>query len=98
MCQAEPGQDYYSAVCARMVVWLQLAVEKADGNYSFCSLDLPGGVATGATREEITRNMHEVIEMHVRGLLEDNFPVLESHAFADTYVQSFVQYCRGAAG
>lgn len=27
--------------------------------------------------------MHEVIEMHVRGLLEDNLPIPESHSFAE---------------
>jgi predicted RNase H-like HicB family nuclease len=27
--------------------------------------------------------MHEAIEMHVRGLLEDNLPVPQSHSFAE---------------
>jgi hypothetical protein len=27
--------------------------------------------------------MYEAIEMHVRGLVEDNFPVPKSHSFAD---------------
>lgn len=45
-----------------------VVVEKADGNYSAYSPDLPGCVATGVTREEVERNMHEAIEIHVRGL------------------------------
>ena len=61
-------------------------IEKANGNYSAYSPDLPGCVATGVTREEIERNMHETIEMHVRGLLEDNLPVPESHSFAEYIV------------
>lgn len=46
-----------------------IVIEKADGNYSAYSPDLPGCVATGATREEVEKNMHEAIEMHVKGLL-----------------------------
>jgi predicted RNase H-like HicB family nuclease len=60
-----------------------IVVEKADGNYSAYSPDLPGCVATGKTREEVKRNMQEAIEMHVWGLLEDNLPVPESQASAE---------------
>lgn len=60
-----------------------VVIEKANGNYSAYSPDLPGCVATGETREEAERNMHEAIHMHVQGLLEDNLPVPESQAFAE---------------
>ncbi len=60
-----------------------IVIEKANGNYSAYSPDLPGCIATGATREETERNMHESIEMHVRGLLEDGLPIPESHSFAE---------------
>ena len=60
-----------------------VVIEKANDNYSAYSPDLPGCVATGATREEAERNMHESIEMHVRGLEEDNLPIPESHSFAE---------------
>ncbi|MCK4385723.1 MAG: type II toxin-antitoxin system HicB family antitoxin [candidate division Zixibacteria bacterium] len=63
-----------------------VVIEKANGNYSVYSPDLPGCVATGGTREEVERNMHEAIEMHVSGLLEDNLPVPESHSFAEYVV------------
>ena len=58
-------------------------IEKANGNYSAYSPDLPGCIATGATREEAERNMHDAIEMHVRGLLEDGLPVPESQSSAE---------------
>ena len=58
-------------------------IEKAEGNYSAYSPDLPGCISTGATREDAERNMHEAIEMHVRGLLEDNLPVPETTSFAE---------------
>ncbi len=52
-----------------------IVIEKADGNYSAYSPDLPGCVATGSTREETEKNMHEAMEMHVRGLQEDGDPI-----------------------
>ena len=58
-------------------------IEKAESNYSAYSPDLPGCIATGATREDAERNMHEAIGMHVRGLLEDNLPVPETTSFAE---------------
>ncbi len=60
-----------------------VVVEKADGNYSAYSPDLPGCVATGKTRDQVTRNMHEAIAMHVRGLLEDKLSVPPARSFAE---------------
>jgi predicted RNase H-like HicB family nuclease len=60
-----------------------IVIERADGNYSAYSPDLPGCVATGKTRDEATRNMYDAIEMHVRGLIEDELPVPESQSFAE---------------
>jgi len=60
-----------------------VVIEKANENYSAYSPDLPGCIATGATREEAEQNMHEAIEMHVHGLLNDNLPVPEPHASAE---------------
>ena len=60
-----------------------VVIEKANENYSAYSPDLPGCVATGKTREEVEHNMYEAIEMHLRGLREDNIPVPESHTIAE---------------
>jgi predicted RNase H-like HicB family nuclease len=60
-----------------------VVIEKANNNYSAYSPDLPGCVATGTNREEVEQNMHEAIEMHVQGLLEDNLPIPESNSFAE---------------
>jgi predicted RNase H-like HicB family nuclease len=60
-----------------------VVIEKANGNYSAYSPDLPGCVATGESHDKVARNMYEAIEMHVRGLLEDELPVPESHSFAE---------------
>ena len=50
-----------------------VVVEQAGQNYSAYSPDLPGCVATGATREEAEKNMHEAIELHIEGSKEDGF-------------------------
>ena len=60
-----------------------VVTEKVNDNYSAYSPDLPGCAATGSAREETERNMHEAIELHVHGLLEDGLPVPESSSFAE---------------
>lgn len=60
-----------------------VVIEKAKGNYSAYSPDLPGCIATGSTHEDAEQNMYEAIEMHMRGLMEDNLPIPESSSFAE---------------
>lgn len=60
-----------------------VVVEKAGSNYSAYSPDLPGCVATGRTREEAEANIHEAIEMHVKGLEGSSLPIPESSSFAE---------------
>ena len=38
-------------------------------------LDLPGCIATGATVEEVERNIRSAIEMHLAGMREDGEPI-----------------------
>jgi predicted RNase H-like HicB family nuclease len=60
-----------------------IVIEKANGNYSAFSPDLPGCIATGETHDEVTQNMYEAIQMHVRGLIEDELPVPKSNSLAE---------------
>ncbi len=60
-----------------------IVIEKGKKNFSAYSPDLPGCVATGKTREQVTRNVHEAIEMHVHGLLEDRVRAPKPHASAE---------------
>ena len=60
-----------------------IVIEKAEGNYSAYSPDLPGCVATGKTQAEAAANMREAITMHIEGLLEDNLPVPKPLASAE---------------
>lgn len=59
-----------------------IIIEKAGDNYSAYSPDLPGCIATGATQKEVEERMHEAIEIHIRGLLEDGLPVPKPHTYA----------------
>ena len=46
-------------------------------NYSAWSPDLPGCVATGATVEEVEREMRAAIALHLKGLVADGEPIPE---------------------
>lgn len=59
-----------------------IVIEKAGKNYSAYSPDLPGCVATGATRKEVEANMHEAIDLHIKGLLDDGIPLPKPHSYA----------------
>jgi len=60
-----------------------IVVERAEGNYSAYSPDLPGCIATGKTSQEAIANMREAVQLHVDGLLEDNLPIPEPQATAE---------------
>ena len=57
--------------------------EKANNNYSAYSPDLPGCIATGATRGEVEKNIREAISFHIEGLKEDGLPVPEPSSFTE---------------
>lgn len=63
-----------------------IVIENAGSNYSAYSPDLPGCVTTGATVEEIKRNMEGAIEFHLEGLREDGLPIPPPSSIAD-YVE-----------
>jgi len=58
-------------------------IEKANGNYSAYSPDLPGCVATGKTTQETEQNMYEALEMHLKGMSEDKQSLPESSSLAE---------------
>lgn len=63
-----------------------VVIEKAGENYSAYCPDLPGCVATGDTPEEAETSMHEALQLHVEGMLEDGEPIPESVAVAEYMV------------
>ena len=52
-----------------------IVIENAGKNFSAYVPDLPGCVATGATPEEVEREIREAIEFHIEGLRADGLPV-----------------------
>jgi predicted RNase H-like HicB family nuclease len=60
-----------------------VVIEPTDTGFSAYSPDIPGCVATGATREETEQKMHEAIPFHVDGLREDRLSIPESRSFAE---------------
>jgi predicted RNase H-like HicB family nuclease len=52
-----------------------VVIEKAESNYSAYVPDLLGCVATGATVEEVEREICDAIRFHIDGLREDGLPV-----------------------
>ena len=48
-----------------------IVVEKTATGYSAFSPDLPGCIATGATREEVEKTMREAVQFHLDGLREE---------------------------
>jgi predicted RNase H-like HicB family nuclease len=63
-----------------------VVVEQAGRNYSAYSPDLPGCVATGATRGDAEKNMYDAIELDIEGLKEDGLPIPSSTSTAEYVV------------
>jgi predicted RNase H-like HicB family nuclease len=63
-----------------------IVIEQGENNLSAYVPDLPGCITTGRTVDEIQRNIHEAIQLHLEGLREDGEPIPEPHT-AVTYVE-----------
>jgi predicted RNase H-like HicB family nuclease len=66
-----------------------IIIEETATGYSAYSPDVPGCVATGRTREEVQREMHDAIEFHLDGLRLAGEPVPQPRSEAS--------YCEVAA-
>jgi predicted RNase H-like HicB family nuclease len=58
--------------------------EKAPNNFSAYVPDLPGCVATGATHEEVKRNIREALAFHIEGMRLEHLSIPEPSAWAET--------------
>lgn len=50
-------------------------IEEAESGFSAFLPDIPGCIATGATRDEVENAMQEGVEFHLEGLRESGDPV-----------------------
>ena len=63
-----------------------IVIEETATGYSAYSPDLDGCVATGRTREQVEREMHEAIAFHLEGMARNGEPIPEPRAYS-TYVE-----------
>ncbi len=68
-----------------MKKYLVIVEETATG-FSAYSPDLPGCIATGATRDDVEREMQAAIQFHIEGLREEGCAVPEPLAYS-TYCE-----------
>ena len=63
-----------------------IVVEETGTGFSAYSPDLPGCVATGATRDEVEKTMREAVQFHLDGLREEGLDVPAPHSYS-TYCE-----------
>jgi len=63
-----------------------IVIEQTATGHSAFLPDLPGCVATGATREETETNMREAIAFHLDGLREDGLALPQPTSYS-TYIE-----------
>ncbi len=59
-----------------------IVIEKASRNFSAYSPDLPGCIATGATRGKAEAKMREAVRLHIEGLQAEGLPIPKPSASA----------------
>jgi predicted RNase H-like HicB family nuclease len=60
-----------------------VVIEQGPSSFGAYVPDLPGCVAAGDTREEVTRLIHEALELHVGGMKEEGLPIPQPHSFGE---------------
>lgn len=60
-----------------------MVVEKTDTGYSAYSPDIDGCVATGASKEDVEKNMKEAIEFHLEGLKLERQTIPRPNSYSD---------------
>jgi len=51
-----------------------IVIERAGNNYSAYAPEVPGCVATGWTERETEENMRAALELHLRGMSDNELP------------------------
>ena len=60
-----------------------VVIEPAGHNYSAYVPDLPGCIATGASIDEVEREIRAAIRFHIEGLKQDGLPIPTPAAVAE---------------
>jgi len=59
-----------------------IVIEEAGTGFAAYAPDVPGCVATGATRTDVERAMEGAIKFHVEGLLSEQLDLPAAHSYA----------------
>jgi len=65
---------------------LLIVVEQTASGFSAFSPDLPGCIATGATREDVEREVRDAMAFHLDGMRQEGLAVPTPRAYT-TYVE-----------
>ena len=57
-----------------------VVIEEGPSSYGAYVPDLPGCVAVGESRNEVTQLIHEAIEFHLEGMKEDGIAIPVPHS------------------
>lgn len=60
-----------------------VVIEKGPSSFGAYVPDLPGCVAVGETRAEVTKLIHEAIEFHLDGMKQDGLPLPKPHSTSE---------------
>ena len=58
-------------------------IEQGSSSFGAYVPDLPGCVAVGDSRVEVTQLIHEAIEFHLEGMKEDGLPIPAPHSSSE---------------
>ena len=60
-----------------------VVIEESETGFGAYVPDLPGCVAVAATRDDVSRLIHEAVEFHLDGLRQDGLPIPAAHLFPE---------------
>ena len=58
-----------------------VVIEESETGFGAYVPDLPGCVAVAATRDDVSRLIHQAVEFHLDGLKQDGLPIPTAHSF-----------------
>ena len=66
-----------------------VVIEQGPSSFGAYVPDLPGCVAVGESRAEVTRLIHEAIQFHLDGMKEDGLPIPQPHSYGELVEANF---------
>ena len=61
----------------------RVVIEQGPSSFGAYVPDLPGCIAVGENRTEVTRLIHEAIQFHLERMKEDGLPIPEPHSYSE---------------